>query len=125
MTRRRLLWAATASVCAGVAGTAYWELHDDEEDGAADLSQPATELLGDADGAQWLGQAYLRTHSRITTKRQLIRRGLAGSRGRPSTADELRQLIRSDYAAGRMVAFEGWYFAESEAAAAAFVALDV
>jgi hypothetical protein len=63
----------------------------------------------------------LRANPGITTKEQLVRR--MRRRGNPSTADELRQVIRSDYSAGRMVRLEGWYFAESEAAAAAFVAL--
>lgn len=123
ITRRRLLLAGTASVCAGVVGTAYWELHDDDQDGAADLSQVATDLLGDGDGAHWLGQAYLRTHPRLTTKEQVEHRMLAGKRKRPSTASELRHMIRGDYAAGRMLVVDGWYFAESEAAAAALVAL--
>ena len=122
ITRRRLLLAGAASVCAGVAGTAFWELRDDDEDD--ELLHAATELLGDADGTPWLGGAYLRTHPGITSRDELAHRMLVGRRRRPSTADELRQMIRSDYAAGRMVAYEGWYFAESEAAAAALVALD-
>ena len=121
ITRRRLLLAGTGAMCAGVVGTAYWQLHDDDEDEAAELSHAATELFGDAD--PWLGRAYLRAHPGITSQKQVTRRMLAGSRGGPSTADELRKMIRSDYAAGRMVVFEGWYFAETEAAAAALVAL--
>lgn len=123
ITRRRLLLGGTASVCAAAAGTAYWGLRDDDKGDAAELSDAAAELFGDADGTEWLGRAYLRAHPRITTKEQLTRRMLAARRSHPSTADELRQLIRREYAAGRMVAFEGWYFAESEAAAAALVAL--
>jgi hypothetical protein len=123
ITRRRLL-AATAAVCAGAAGTAYWGLHDDDEEDPGDLLEAATDLLGDADGAPWLGSAYLRAHPDIATEKQVTRRILAGARGRPSTAAELRQVIHRDYAAGRTVVLEGWYFAESEAAAAALLALN-
>jgi hypothetical protein len=125
ITRRRLLLGATAVVCAGAAGTAYWELTDEDEDEeSGDLSQAATELLGDADGTPWLGRAYLRAHPRIKTEKQVARRIVAGSRRRPSTASELRRVIRDDYAAGRTVVVEGWYFAESEAAAAALLVLN-
>ena len=121
ITRRRLLVAGTAAACTGVAGTAYWQLYEDDTDEADELAHAATELFGDAD--PWLGRAYLRAHPGITSQRQVTRRLLAGSARGPLTADELRKMIRSDYAAGRMVVFEGWYFAESEAAAAALVAL--
>ena len=119
ITRRRLLLAGTASVCAAAAGTTYWELRDD----APELLDAATELFGDADGTEWLGRAYLRANPRITSKEQLTRRMHAAWRSHASSADELRRVIRSEYAAGRMVAVEGWYFAESEAQAAALVAL--
>jgi hypothetical protein len=122
-TRRHLLLGATAAVCAGAAGTAWWELHDDDDDPGDDLVRAATELLGDADGTPWLGQAYLRAHPGIT-KTQVARRMLGRRRKRPSTADELRRVVRRDYAAGRTVVVEDWYFAEAEAAAAALLVLD-
>jgi hypothetical protein len=121
LTRRRLLAAGTAAAFTGVAGTAYWQLYDEDTDEAAVLAHAATELFGDAD--PWLGRAYLRAHPGVTSQRQVTRMLLAGGARGPSTADELRNRIRSEYAAGRMVVFEGWYFAESEAAAAALVAL--
>jgi ABC-type glycerol-3-phosphate transport system substrate-binding protein len=124
ITRRRLLVGGLASVFAGAAGTAYWQFHDGDEDEASDLLHAARELLGDAEGAPWLAAAYLRAHPGITTKQQVARRMRAGTHEDPSTASELRQVIRSDFAAGRMVMLDGWYFAESEAAAAALVALN-
>ena len=83
ITRRRLLLAATAAVGAGAAGTADWGLHDDDEDEPGDLSQAATELLGDAEGTPWLGRAYLRAHPGLNTEQQVTRRMLAGGPSRP------------------------------------------
>ena len=120
MTRRRFIAGAAVAAAAAIGVS---RLSDEGGNGPGprdELTRRVAAAFADRDAATAVGEKYLAAHPdehELTVVRALRASDPRWARAR--TSANLRRLARRtsrlDYAAGRVVAVDGWYLSETEA----------
>ena len=120
MTRRRFVAGGALAAAAAFGVTRLVDDEGGRPEARDELTRRVSAGFADRDAARAVGDRYLAAHpdeDELSVVRALRASDPAWSRVRtPANVRRLaRRLSRRDYAAGRIVAVDGWYLSETEA----------